>query len=73
MKLCPFRFTRTFNTNLRTVFFVPNFGKTMESIKSQFKAGVAEMVEPDVYQVMIRDIPALVVMRNATLIDVRTA
>ena len=73
MRVFPFRFTNKFNERLRTLFYVADFSSVTQSIQHQFKAGVAELVQGDVYMVMIKDIPAHVVMENATLISVRYA
>ena len=70
MKVCPYKFTQLFNERLQRLFYVSNFSRQMDLIKRQFISGVAEHVNGDMYQVNIKDIPALVVMRDATLISV---
>lgn len=69
--ICPYKVTNTFHRNIRTRFFVPNPGRTIELIQRQFKAGRYQRIAEDQYEVKIKDIPALVVMRDATLITVR--
>lgn len=68
--IIPYKFTGTFNRKIRELFYVSNFSAAMEHIKRQFRLGVAKPVEDGVYEVKIHSIPALVVMRDATLISV---
>lgn len=72
-RICPFRVTETFRRNLQSRFFVPNAARVIELVRRQFMAGQYRDAGGDKYEVMVRDIPAVVVMRDATLITVQHA
>lgn len=68
--ICPWRFTENFNRKIRSMFYVPNFSRTMDLIKRQFLSGQAVNVGGDSWRIQIKDIPAIVVVDAGTLVTI---